>query len=177
MIKKASTAALIVLICSVIAFGFQQPSDWVSFSSPEGRFSIGAPTKPQENVKDIDSAVGKLQLHSFPSSSAIAYFMVSYGDYPNEPAADRRELVLDGVRDGVIKGLEGELISETKISIDGYPGRELLAKKSIEGSETTFNWRLYLVGRRVYQVAVATKKADSTTPEITKFLNSFRLIN
>jgi hypothetical protein len=177
MLKKTSTTVLIVLICSAIAFGFQLPSDWVSFNSPEGRFSIGAPTKPQENVKDIDSDVGKLQLHSFASSSAIAYFMVSYGDYPNEPAADRRELVLDGVRDGVIKGLEGELISETKISINGYPGRQLLARKTIEGSETTFNWRIYLVGPRVYQVAVATKKSDSATPEITKFLNSFRLTN
>jgi hypothetical protein len=177
MLKKTSAALLIVLACCAIAFGFQLPSDWVSFNSSDGRFSVGMPKKPEENVRDIDSAVGKLQLHTFPSSSAIGYFMVSYGDYPNEPAADRREPVLDGVRDGVISGLEGELISETKISINGYPGRELLAKKTIESSETTFNWRIYLVGRRVYQVAAATKKADSTSPEIAKFLNSFRLIN
>jgi len=177
MMKKTPSAMLIVLICSAIAFGFQLPSGWISFSSPEGRFSVGAPAKPQEDVKDIDSVVGKLQLHSFATSTAIAYFMVSYGDYPNEPAADRREAVLDGVRDGVINGLAGELISETKITINGYPGRELFARKTIDGSETNFNWRIYLVGPRLYQVAVATKKADSGTPEILKFLNSFRLIN
>jgi hypothetical protein len=55
--------------------------------------------------------------------------------------------------------------------------REISTIATVEGSETTFNWRIYLVGPRLYQVAVATKKADSTTPEITKFLNSFRLTN
>jgi hypothetical protein len=177
MLRKTSTAVLIVFACSAIALGFQLPSDWVSFNSPEGHFAIGMPTKPEDNVKEIDSAVGKLQLHSFTSASALVFFMVSYGDYPNEPAADRREPVLDGVRDGVISSLGGELISETKMNIDGYPGREFLATKTLEGKETTFTWRVYLVGRRVYQVAAAARKADSTSTEISKFFNSFRLTN
>ncbi|HXL82461.1 MAG TPA: hypothetical protein VN951_16410 [Pyrinomonadaceae bacterium] len=177
MLKKASITLLIVIACCALAFGFQLPSDWVSFNSPEGRFSVGMPNKPAEDVKEVDSVVGKLQLHSFTASNAVAYFMVSYGDYPNEPTADRREKVLDGVRDGVVSSLEGGLISETKTTIDGYPGREFLAKKTVDGDELIFNWHIYLVGPRLYQVAAVAKKSDSTSPEITKFFNSFRLTN
>jgi len=177
MLKKAPISLLIVIACGAIAFGFQLPSDWVSFNSPEGHFSVGMPNKPAADVKDVDSAVGKLQLHSFTSSNAVAYFMVSYGDYPTEAASDRREAVLDGVRDGVVNGLEGVLISETKTTIDGYPGREFLAKKTVDGDELIFAWHIYLVGPRLYQVAALAKKPDSTSPEITKFFNSFRLTN
>ncbi len=177
MLKKAPITLLIVIACCAIAFGFQLPSDWVSFNSPEGRFSVGMPNKPADDVKDVDSVVGKLQLHSFTSSNAVAYFMVSYGDYPNEPTSDRREKVLDGVRDGVVSSLEGVLLSETKTTIDGYPGREFIAKKTVDGDELIFNWHIYLVGPRLYQVAAVAKKSDSTSPEITKFFNSFRLAN
>jgi hypothetical protein len=178
MLKKASITLLIVIACRALAFGFQLPSDWVSFNSPEGHFSVGMPNKPAVDVKDVDSVVGKLQLHSFTASNAVAYFMVSYGDYPNGPTVDRREKVLDGVRDGVISGLDGSsLISETKTTIDGYPGREFLAKKTVDGDELIFNWHIYLVGPRLYQVAAVAKKPDSTSPEITKFFNSFRLTN
>jgi hypothetical protein len=135
------------------------------------------PNKPAADVKDVDSVVGKLQLHSFTSSNAAAYFMVSYGDYPTEPTADRREKVLDGVRDGVVSSLEGVLLSETKTTIDGYPGREFLAKKTVDGDELIFSWHIYLVGPRLYQVAAVAKKPDSTSPEITKFFNSFHLTN
>jgi hypothetical protein len=178
MLNKSFIAAIIALACSALAFGLQLPTDWVSFSSPEGRFSVGMPKKPADDVKDVDSVVGKLQLHSFTSSSAAAFFMVSYGDYPIEPAVDRREKVLDGVRDGVISGLDGSsLLSETKTTIDGHPGREFLAKQTVDGDELIYAWHIYLVGQRLYQVAAVAKKPDSTAPEITKFFNSFRLTN
>src|SRR6266550_6580669 len=173
MLKKASIALLIVIACGAIAFGFQLPGDWVSFNSPEGRFSVGMPNKPAVDVKEVDSVVGKLQLHSFTASNAAAYFMVSYADYPNEPTSDRRERVLDGVRDGVVSSLEGGLISETKTTIDGYPGREFVAKKAVDGDEVIFTWHTYLVGPRLYQVAAVANKSQSTSPDITKFFNSF----
>ncbi len=177
MLRRTATTPIIILLLSTFAFGWQLPADWVSYSSPDGRFSIGMPKTPVEDVKDVESVVGTLKLHSFPSTSATAHFLVSYGDYPTEPAADNREAILDGVRGGVIKGSEGQLISETKITLDGYPGRQFTAKRMLDGSEIIFNWRIYLVGRRLYQLAAVVNKNNSNSPEIQKFLNSFRLTN
>lgn len=176
MLKRFSAATSIIVLVSYLAVAFQTDSAWPTFDSPEGRFSVLLPTKPKVEVKDIDSAVGKLTMYTYASSNNVGYFMVSFGDYQNE-AKDitQRESVLDGVRGGVVKGLEAEIISENKITFDGYPGREFKAKRTVDKSEVIFNWKIVLVGRRLYQLAVVTTTADAASPDIAKFLTSFKL--
>ena len=96
--------------------------------------------------------------------------MVSYGDYPREPIdADHIEQVLTGVHDGVLKSIGGQELSNSKIVLKGraksgalveYPGRDFTGTKMNQGSEIFFGWRIYLVGRRLYQLAVIINKAD-----------------
>lgn len=182
MIKNTSIlkpcAILIVLLLSYdLAFAFQQPEEWVKVDSAEGRFSASMPTKPQTDVRDVDTAVGKIALHTFGSSNKAGQYMLSYGDYPNAPVdAAQYQKVLDGVRDGVIKGLEAELISEVKVTLKGHPGRELRMTKMSEGVEIVFSWKMILVGRRLYQLGVATTKADAEVPDLRKFFDSFELV-
>ena len=176
MLKKISAATSIILLVSCVAVAFQTDKAWPTFDSPEGRFSVLMPTKPTVETKDIDSAVGKLTMYAYSSSSSVGYFMVSFGDYPREAVdAAQREAVLDGVRGGVLKGLEAEIISDEKITFEGYPGREFKAKRTLEGNEIVFNWKIVLVGRRLYQLAAATSKDNAGSPEIAKFLTSFKL--
>ena len=103
--------------------------------------------------------------------------MISYADYPNAATSPAHEqTVLDKVRDGVLKGTQAALVSETKLTLKGYPGREMQARKIIDGTEMILNWRLFLVGPRLYQMAVGTTKANSESPEIKKFFLSFELV-
>ena len=103
--------------------------------------------------------------------------MISYGDYPNEPASANQERVLNGVTSGVVKGLQAELISETKFSFHGHPGRDFRAKRTMEGNEVVFTWKTLLVGRRLYQMGVATSKNDADSPDLQRFFISFQLSN
>lgn len=103
--------------------------------------------------------------------------MLSYADYPNEATGADRDKVLDGVIDGVLKGLQAELISQNKVSLNAYPGREMRARRTIEGSEMIFSWKVVLVGKRLYQMGVGTSKIDSESPEIQKFFMSLQLSN
>jgi len=186
MLKKLRVVPIIVLLLSPIASAFQEAEPWRNFNSPEGKFSVLLPTEPKVEVQDVDSAVGKLTLYSYASSSKAAYLMVSYGDYPTEPAdAANAERVLDEVLGGVLKSIAGEKLSGDKIVLKGransgatpidYPGREFTAKKIVEGSEVIFSWKIYLVGRRLYQLAAVTNKADATSPDVAKFLTSFQV--
>jgi hypothetical protein len=99
-----------------------------------------------------------------------------YFDHPVElKDAGQRESRLDVIRDGMLKGLGGELISEKKIRLYGYPGREFSAKKIEQGAEDVYQWRVFLVGKRVYQLAVTTERKDSGSPDVEKFFASFDL--
>lgn len=176
MLRKTLAAVFVlVLMCSAAA-AFQSGDTWTTFDSPEGRFSILTPSKPTVEVKEIDSAVGKLTLYAYSLSNETGYFMISFGDYPREPTDAAQTLkVLEGVRSGVVKGLQGELTSDESVAFDGYPGREFKAKRVVENSEVIFRWKIVLVGRRLYQVAAATTTGQAESPQLAKFFSSFQL--
>jgi hypothetical protein len=178
MLKKTCTTLILILLLNTFAFGFQEPEKWPTFNSPEGRFGVVMPTKPKVEVREVDSAVGKLTLYTYSSSTSAASFMASFGDYPNEVTdVAQKEAVLDGVRGGVVNGLEAELVSEEKIMIGANPGRAFTARKAAAGgTEYLFRWRIYLVGRRLYQLGVVVDKKNSAEPDSAKFLTSFQLL-
>ena len=127
-------------------------------------------------VKDVETKVGMLKLHLFSASTGSGYFLASYGDYPSAPAdSNEAESVLDGVLSGIVNGSNSELVSETRFSFYSYPAREIVTKKTSEGEVIVFHWRIYLVGSRLYQLAVGTSQKDSEMPDIAKFLISFDL--
>jgi len=174
--KKMLTASLVVIFLSTLALGFQQGAAWKKFSPPLGRFSVLMPSEPTAEVKDVETKVGMLKLHQFSASTGSGYFLASYGDYPSAPAdSNEAESVLDGVLSGIVNGSNSELVSETKFSFYSNPARELVTKKTSEGEVIVFHWRIYLVGRRLYQLAVGTSQKDSEMPDIAKFLISFDL--
>ncbi|MFN2532150.1 MAG: hypothetical protein ABR555_12720 [Pyrinomonadaceae bacterium] len=176
--KKAPVLTLVVWLACLVAAAQQDTSSWVFFESPEGRFNIMLPAKPTTNIKTVDSAVGKLSLHYYTSVNNVGSFLFSYGDYPTAPAEEeQRQNVLDGVRGGVLQVMQTKLVSETKISLRGYPGREFISTATIDGVDMIFRWKILLVGTRLYQLGVATSKDNADAPDVDKFLTSFQLSN
>lgn len=181
MLKRTFAALLFTLLIADLAAGFQQgkavgPAPWRKFSSDVGRFNVLMPVAPKVSSREAESPAGKLTLHVFDASSGLGYFAVTYADYPGAARdAAHAEQVLDGVRTGVLRGVKGELLSEKKISIKGHPGREFKASGKVQGFDVVFTWRIYLVGQRLYQLAVGTQAKDSEHADIAKFLTSFEL--
>lgn len=173
-VLKGVFAACLLIANSLSVSGFQEPVEWTKFTSPEGRFSVLLPTSPKPDNREVETAIGKLTLYAYEATSKTVYFAVSFADYPREPPdAAGIEKTLDGVRDGVLKGISAELISEKKISVNGVPGRDFVAKMTAQEIEFVYNWRICLDGRRLYQFAAVSQKVHSGSPEIAKFLSSF----
>ena len=89
---------------------------------------------------------------------------------PRRPGDPER--VLDGARDGAVGNVNGVLRSEQRIALGGHPGRDLVV--DVPG-QVVARQRIYLVGRRLYQLIVVTDQPPSS-PEIERSLNSFRLL-
>jgi len=104
--------------------------------------------------------------------------MASFADYSRVPDMNEQQIVFDRLRDSLAAKLEARVFSETKISTNGNPGREFLMSKTPEGSaEIIYHWRAYIVGRRLYQVAASYYKRDSKSPELSKYFDSFQVLN
>ena len=70
---------------------------------------------------------------------------------------------------------DGQLIRETELEIDGFPGKEYIAKK------TDFNLkgRVFLVKQRLYQLITvySPAQADALSSDVEDFIRSFRLLH
>ena len=157
----------------------QRPVEQKEFFSERGRFAILFPGTPEERQY---TPSGRRDSRQYIFADDWANYDVAYNDYDIdlEKDAEKRNYVLNRMRDAGVSKVDGRLLSEAEVSLDGHPGRAL--KVSIpDGS--IIRVRMYVVGRRFYQVAVVTlgEQSDpdggrSAVARALKYLDSFRLI-
>ena len=151
-----------------------KPVPWTEFKSADGNFSVLLPGTPTADVQTINTKSGPIEIHFFTLSTKNAVYSVSYSDYPAS-LFDTTPIksILDGARDGAVKNSQGRLIDEADIALGTYPGRALNVESS--GGTNVMKAHLYMVGHRLYQVIVVTGKRGASSPDLTKFLDSFQL--
>lgn len=155
----------------------QRVDDWVTFNSPEGRFSLQFPKTPNSDKRDVDSGSEKVTRYEYTATSSTITYMASFADYSRVPDVNEQQILFDRLRDSLARKLEARVYSETKISTNGNPGREFLMSKTPEDSaEIVYHWRAFIVGRRLYQVAASYYRRDSKSPELSKYFDSFQVV-
>ncbi len=130
------------------------------------------PGEPQlESPKASDGSEPKTY-KIFPALSLIRGMAVSYADHPSGGRGGDPESILNKLRDGAITNLKGQLVSETRITLKGVPGREL--KVSLPKNYLV-RMRLYLAGSRQYSLMIVVLANNYDTPEVRKFFGSFEI--
>ncbi|MDP5017631.1 hypothetical protein FJR11_15950 [Anabaena sp. UHCC 0187] len=156
-------------------------SIWKLFSAPDGSFRILMPGKPEEAKQTVNAKSGNIELNMFTveRQQEEVKYAVGYVDYSSEyiELLNRNNLVekaLDNGRDSVVKKAKGTLISEQKITLGSYSGREINYSKP---GEKIVKQRIYLVDKRLYQISVETtkKRQKFLTKSIEGFLSSFNV--
>lgn len=182
--KKSFVAILLLLLGTSLAFSVQQPANWFTYTSPEGRFSVSLPKEPRLTTQEATTADGE----KFPQYLAIvgeadSIFIIGYFEI-----ASSSVFSADAARDAMVKGSAGRLIGENAISLGGYPGHDLkIALKfpiaPAEGEvppQTDYvdRARIYEVGKRVYILQAMFPKSQETEASIraTRFFDSFQVV-
>lgn len=148
------------------------------FKSEAGNFSVQTPYSLEETSELVDTQVGEIEIHSFLGKRGNESVSVGYTDYPAELAqVSDAERILDASRDGAVANVGGELVSETRISLDEYPGRELTISIIAENKqEIILRGRIFLVKNRLYQIIAVVPKGKENGEHIDDFLQSFALL-
>jgi hypothetical protein len=163
------------LLCASAVAGAEE-LPWKAFESKEGRFVVEFPGVPrQRNNARPTAKFGTLEQHMFllevPNTGV---FTVSYMDYPRG-AMDRYkpDQLLDDARDTALKISKGKLVSETKVTMGGFPGRAIV----FEGANNlVFSAHYYVAKERVYSALAYVPKATADSPSVKRFLDSFKLL-
>jgi hypothetical protein len=145
-------------------------SGWVRFNSDEGRFSVLMPVTPEDKTETTQSSHGPYTTHLFIVRDDINVYLIGWVDY--DPSFNfNRQAELEANRDNFVKGVNAKLVSTHPSVIDGYSALEFTA----ETDDRTFKSRVYMVGRRPYQIVIGSPKGQDVTAQVTRFFNSFKV--
>jgi len=176
MKKLISLSLIIVLLAS---FSFQDT--WFVQDTP--KYKIAFPKKPQEQTIPVQTALGELKTHLFSCEPSVggseenyAYIM-AVTDYPESSVSSDKKDMIDkffrGSIDGSVKNVNGKLLSETSIELNGYPGREI--KIDIQNGQAVITMRDYLIKNRMYMLQVINDGKKGHDAALGKFFSSFSL--
>jgi hypothetical protein len=145
-------------------------SGWAHFTSDEGNFSVLMPQIPKEQTETTQSSHGPYTTHLFIVRHDPNVYLIGWVDY--DPSFNfNRQAELEANRDNFVKGIKATLVTSRPTIIDGYSALEFTA----ETEDRIFKSRVYMVGRRPYQIVIGTPKDQDETASITRFFNSFKV--
>jgi hypothetical protein len=160
-----------IALVGLVLLAGAQPA-WHTYSS-EGKFSISFPIKPQEaprKMGDVNLYVVSADPNAF-SRYMVYHFDTNAKADQLKQAEFREKMLDDGQR--VLLGRLGGSPKQTKITLDGHPGR---AVELSEAGKGTTRLRLYLVQSRLYILAAQSRGGkDLPSADADRFLQSFKL--
>ena len=145
------------------------PDGWVIFNSELGRFTVLMPEIPPDKTETVQSEHGPYTTHLFVVREK-SVFLIGWVDY--DPGFNfNATSELDANRDNFIKGVKATLINSRNLTLQGYQALEFTA----ETADTIFRSRVYMVGRRPYQLVAGTAKGLDDSQKVNSFFESFKV--
>lgn len=145
-------------------------SGWVKFTSEDGRFSVLMPEIPTDKTETVQSEHGPYTTHLFIVRDTTSVFLIGWVDYHPEFNFNRQS-ELEANRDNFVKGINAKLLTTRASIIDGYSAIEFTA----ETVDRIFKSRVYMVGRRPYQIVIGSPKGQDDSVSVNRFFNSFKI--
>jgi hypothetical protein len=144
--------------------------------SKEGQFQLSFPAEPREITQNVDTPAGQLAVHMLIVEQGNIAFLATYSDNPDVADPAGQDKVLEGAVSGSIESAKATLISKRNIRIERYPGKEYDYKMTLpDGTMANGRSRIYLVGKRLYQVIYLAEQGKENLKGRDVYLNSFRL--
>jgi hypothetical protein len=182
--KKSQLKATIfgMLVAALIATIFGQftkeylhknNGKMMPFVSPDKSFSATLPQGVKESRQRVKTPLGTIETFSYNAKSKYCDFAIAYCDYPDSfVAISGPAKILDGARDGAVHNVKGRLLGEAPVDLNGAPGREF----NIETPQKMIlKSRIYLAGRRLFQVMAIAKPDHAGDGKIAEVFDSFKI--
>jgi len=145
--------------------------DWQWVDLGDGQSRISFPAKPiLEETPTKSITGGSFTSHALKVKpvATVAYGCTWFDDpsLTGMSAEDR----LNQARDNGIRGVQGTLVSEKRLTIQGHPARDV---QITARGNAAFDNRIILAGSRLYILMVADVTGRHDAQNIERFFNSF----
>lgn len=139
--------------------------------SPDGRFSVSFPGKPEFSTEQVASDEGILDnnMYIYEYSAELVY-MLAYTDYATEHVFnyDPDEL-LNNAMNGFVDEIGMTVQKSDKIKSGNHPGLEFIAS----GNQYYSHMCDFLVDARLYQIGLLSSGGKVNSDDASAFFSSF----
>jgi hypothetical protein len=143
--------------------------------SEQGHFSIIFPGEPTYSVEDVETAMGKLKMHTYLFEESIdAAYMVAYIDYPDDLVEESdNDILLEAALEGAL-GSWGIDIDEVKRETTWHSGYKGIFCNE-KNDDTHAAYEVILAENRLYQLAILQYGKPIAKKTLSTFYDSFEL--
>ena len=128
------------------------------------------PETPEDKAETTQSDHGPYTTHLFIVRDEKNVYLIGWVDY--DPSFNfNRQAELEANRDNFVKGINATLINTRATTIDNFPVIEFTA----ETADRLFRSRVFMVGRRPYQIVIGYPKDQPDAVATNRFFNSFKV--
>ncbi len=161
------------------AFAQTNQEKWIS--NEYANFVVHTPDSVQYNPQKIPTDLGEVDFHVYyvqakMSNDPNQIYTYAYADYPAEvvhsDSTHKIKNFLDGSSEGSVKNLQGKLVAQKDITINGFPGREF--EVSVQEGLIIDHFKILLVKNRFYILQVITLAEEKENERLHRFLDSFQ---
>ena len=162
--------ALAGLSISLLLAGCYPDLDWRPLTPADARFTVLMPAKSQEDSRAI---AGGATMHMWSTKAGDTVFGAGYADYPDDARSH-----FGAVRDALIGKSGNKVVDDRDITLHDMAGRALRIEAAADGQAAnarTVQVRLFLYGKRLYQLAVISRRDSISDEDVALYFDSFRI--
>lgn len=151
----------------------EQSNSWQFIIFKEGGVSFWMPPGilTQETVA-LETTLGEISFRTLASNTENQRYLAAYAQGLTEQQIKDGDALIQAIRDKVTPENEFKLKEQRAISLDKYPGQELV----FENQDEMITFRVYLAGNRIYALGVRYPKSSPQTRVTRAFLNALELL-
>jgi hypothetical protein len=166
---------LILALVAPLLLAAKEKEAWKELAPKDAGFVVSMPGTFVEQKETLKLPSGPLELMIYfvERKKDETAFLVIWCEFPEAVfKGGTAEQRLDYARKRALASSKGKLVKETKIKLDGHPGRELHFE--IEG-KGLIRQRLYSVKDKLYQLLVSGPREMVMSKDADRFLDSIKL--
>ncbi len=138
----------------------------VNYTSKEGKFSCSFPSKPTEEVSELEGGTKFYQLQCMKGEEIYMMFFANYADKTDKAKAKEATIA---AKDAFVEKLEADIKSEKTYDYMGYTGYELQLQTQ---DGFIVHYRVIHINQTIYQFAIVG--AAPKINDVNNFFNSFK---
>jgi hypothetical protein len=170
---------VLVIFSAIIAHfvaNYEQflPHHWQTYTSPDGSFSVQLPDKPSIQSTQVPLEGGGTTAVNVITAAPTDHttYMFTYVEHENigQKSPDQ---TLDSAREGGLRKIQGTVLTQKRITVQGYPGLDVQARAR---GNSLADLRIVAVGNRLVMImALATVGHDREPKTVQRVLDSFKI--